>query len=74
MNSIIFRVSHRLLNCIFIEVDFEKYKILEMFIFLQKLINLESKTQHAVTTHDNTSNGMKIPTFFWKKLGGGMML
>ena len=36
VNSIISRVSHRLLYCVFIEVDFEKYKMLEIFIFLQK--------------------------------------
>ena len=37
VNSIIFKVSHRLLYCVFIEVDFEKYKfMLEIFIFLQK--------------------------------------
>ena len=35
MNSIIFRVSHWLLYCIFIEVDFEKLKMLEILIFLQ---------------------------------------
>ena len=38
--------------------------MLEIFIFLQKLINLERKTQYAVITHANTSNGIKIPTFF----------
>ena len=36
VNSIIFRVSHRLLYCVFIEVDFEKYKMPEIFIFFQK--------------------------------------
>ena len=36
--------------------------MLEIFIFLQKKINLEHKTQHAVNTHANTSNGIKIPT------------
>ena len=36
VNSIILRVPHRLLYCVFIEVDFEKKKMLEMFIFLQK--------------------------------------
>ena len=36
VNSIIFSVSHRLLYCVFIEVDFEKQKLLEIFIFLQK--------------------------------------
>ena len=66
MNSIIFRVSHRLLYCVFIEVDFEKWKMLETFIFLQKYVNLERKTQHAVITHVNTSNGIKISTFWGK--------
>ena len=36
MNSIISRVSHRLLCSVFIEVDFEKLKMLEMLILLQK--------------------------------------
>ena len=36
VNSIIFRVSHRLLYCVFIEVDFEKIEMPEIFIFLQK--------------------------------------
>ena len=72
MNSIISRVSHRLLYCVFIEVDFEKYKMLEIFKFLQKEINLECKTQHAFITHANTSDGIKIPTFLGKSWG--MML
>ena len=46
--------------------------MLEIFIFLQKLINLERKTHHAAITHANTSNGIKIPTFWGEKLG--MML
>ena len=66
MNSIIFKVSHRLLYCVFIKVDFEKQKMLEIFIFLQKKVNLERKTQHAVITHANTFNGTKIPTFLEK--------
>ena len=36
VNSIIFRVSHGLLYCVFIEVDFEKKKMLEIILFLQK--------------------------------------
>ena len=36
MNSIIFIVSHRLLYCVFIKVDFEKEKMLKIFTFLQK--------------------------------------
>ena len=43
----------------------------EILIFLQQFVNLEGKTQHAVT-YANTSNGIKIPTFFEKV--GGMML
>ena len=72
VNSIIFRVSHRLLYCVFIEVNFEKYETLEIFIFLQKKLNLDHKNQHAVITHEyaNTSNGIKIPTFFFEKVGG----
>ena len=31
----------------------------------QAVANLESKTQHVVITHANTSNGIKIPTFFF---------
>ena len=40
--------------------------MLIIFIFLQKKINLERKTQHAVITLANTSNGIKIPTFVGK--------
>ena len=69
VNTIISRVSNRLLYCVFIEVDFEKLKVLEIFIFLQKLIKLERKTQYVVITHANTSNGIKIPTFFGKSWG-----
>ena len=32
-------------------------------------MKLEHKNQHAVFIHANTSDGIKIPTFFWKKLG-----
>ena len=40
--------------------------MLEIFIFLQtKSINLERKTQHAVITHANTSNGLKIYFFLF---------
>ena len=46
--------------------------MLEIFIFLQKYVNLEHKTQHAVITHANTSYGIKIRTFFEKSWG--MML
>ena len=48
--------------------------MLEIFLFFQKLINLYCKTQHAVITHANTSNGIKIPTFFWKKVGDDVIL
>ena len=45
--------------------------MLEIFIFLKsKLIYIvECKTQHAVITHANIANGIKISTFFEKKLG-----
>ena len=33
--------------------------MLEIFIFLQKKVNLERKTQHAVIIHANTSNGVQ---------------
>ena len=46
--------------------------MLEIFIYLQKSVNLERKTRHAVITHANTYNGTKIPTFFGKSWG--MML
>ena len=36
VNNIIFRVFHRLMYCVFIEVDFEKKKMTEIFQFLQK--------------------------------------
>ena len=35
INSTIPRVSHRPLYCVFIEIDFEKYKMLKIFTFLQ---------------------------------------
>ena len=41
-------------------------------IFLQKSVNLERKTQHAVITYTNTTNGMRIPTF-WKRVGEMML-
>ena len=43
--------------------------MLEIFIFLQKYVNLERKTQYAIITHVNTSKGKKIPTFL-EKVGG----
>ena len=46
--------------------------MLEIFIFLQKSVSLERKTWHAVITHANTSNDIKIPTFLEKSWG--MML
>ena len=46
--------------------------MLKIFIFLQNQISLDRKTQHAVITHANTSNDIKIPTFFGKSWG--MML
>ena len=46
--------------------------MLEIFIFLQKYINLEHETQHAVVTHANISNGIKILPVFGKS--SAMML
>ena len=43
--------------------------MLEILIFLQKYINLKRKTQHAVITHADNSNGIKIPTFWGKSWG-----
>ena len=40
--------------------------MLEIFIFLQKKINLARNTQHAVITHVNTE-WYKNPNFFQKK-------
>ena len=48
--------------------------MLEIFIFLEKFTNLECETRHAIIAHANTSNGIKIPTFFWKKLGDDVIL
>ena len=45
--------------------------MLEIFIYLQKQVNLERKTRHAVITHANTSNGINL-NFFGKSWG--MML
>ena len=48
--------------------------MLEIFIFLQKKINLARNTQHAVITHVNTE-WYKNPNFFQKKKKSwGMML
>ena len=44
--------------------------MLEIFKFLQK-VNLEGNTQHAVITHANTFNGIKIS---WGGGSLGMML
>ena len=46
--------------------------MLEIFIFQKKVIS-ERKTQHAVNTHANTSNGIKIPTFL-EKAGDDVIL
>ena len=43
--------------------------MLEIFILLQKKVDLEHKTQHTVIGHANTSNGIKISTFFEKSWG-----
>ena len=50
-------------------VDFPDFDI-----YLQKQVNLEHKTQHAVITHANTYNGIKIPTFFLKESGDDVEL
>ena len=71
VNSIIPRVSHRPLCCVFIEVDFEKQKMLEMFTFLPNQVKLECKNQHAVITNTNTFNGIKISATLEKVGGGG---
>ena len=38
----------------------------EIFIFHQKQVNSERKTQPGVDTHGNTSDGIKLLTFFGK--------
>ena len=48
--------------------------MLEIFIFLQKELNLECKTLRAVITDANTSNGIKIPTFFGKQMGDDILV
>ena len=48
--------------------------MLEIFIFLQKYVNLECETQYAVITHANTFNGAQISTFLEKKLGDDVTL
>ena len=40
--------------------------MLKIFIVLKEEVNLERKTQRTVITHANTSNDIKIPTFFGK--------
>ena len=47
--------------------------MLEIFIFLQKSVNLERETRHAVFNHANTSSDIKIPTF-WKNVGDDVEL
>ena len=46
--------------------------MLEIFIFLKKVFNLEHNTQHTVITYANTSSGIKIN--FWGNNWGMMML
>ena len=48
--------------------------MLQIFIFVQKSVSLEYKTQHSVISHANTSNGIKIPTFFGKSWGNDVVL
>ena len=73
VNSIIPRVSHRPLYCVFIKVDFKKQKLLQISIFLKKWAELECKHQHAVITYANTSFCKKNLNFFWKKKWGMML-
>ena len=56
-------VSHRQLYCVFIEVNLENRKCYRYIHISSKVINLECKTQHAVITHSNIPNDIKIPTF-----------
>ena len=69
MNSIIPRVSHRPLCCVFIEVKFEKLKTLEILIFQKSLVKVEGENQHAVITSANTFNSIKISTLCGKSQG-----
>ena len=59
VNSIKFKVPHRLLHC-----------MLEVFIFFPEVINLERTTQQGVITRANTSNSVKTPKSFLEKVGG----
>ena len=71
VNSIISRVSHRLLYCVLLKSTL-KIENARNFHISSKQINLEHETQHAVITYANTSNGIKISTFLEKSWG--MML
>ena len=46
--------------------------MLEILLFLEKLVKLEGKDQHAVIRNENTTNGMKTHPIFGKSQG--MML
>ena len=62
VNSIISRECGHEVNCIVYFIASRLWKIdqcLEILIFLQKWSIYECKTQHAVITHANTSNGYK---------------
>ena len=52
-----------------IEVDIEKYKMIEIFIFLRKQVKLEGKNHPAVITNTNTSDGIKNLNFLRKRWG-----
>ena len=67
VNSIIPRVSQRPLCCVFIEVDFEKQKMLEMLIFLPMYI----KVKGLGCSHYQHFSGVEIFNFFEKVGGGG---
>ena len=85
VNSIIFTLSHRLLYCVYcVFIEGPPLYLLKLTLKIENArnihisskvqVNLECKTQHAVITHANTSNSIKIPTFFWKKLGDDVIL
>ena len=66
-------MCYMLLFCVFAEVDFEKYKMLEIFLSFQKSVNLECKTWHTVYTHASTSCG-RIPFLGEKNIRDGVIL
>ena len=74
VNSIIYKVSHRLLYCVFIEVDFEN-------IESARNIHISSKRSHSRMWNSACSHypcqrswWYKNPNFFLKKLGDDVEL